>query len=234
VRTLVCLVCVCLVAAVSTAARSLSVTRLGNFACYKTAFTEFATRKIRVKDQFGARVAIVGRPTELCSPAALNGRRIVDTVAHLSCHPAKLPGRASGRIVVSTQQFGVLNASIARATELCMPSSTARGGVLRPTPKTLDPFVCYAIVPLARFLSRGATVADEWQKSRDTVLIASSLCLPATVGTSRPRQTMLLACYTLKSDARGSGLAVVRSRLALLQASVGARDRLCTPSTKLP
>jgi hypothetical protein len=232
VRSLASLVaCVSLVAAIP-AEGSRSVATLGNFACYAAAFTEFATTTISVRDQFGTRIAVVGRPTELCTPTAVNSRPIADSVAHLTCHPIKLALKASARITVKTQQFGVLTAKVLRAIELCVPSSTATGGALRPPPRTLDSFVCYLAVPLAAFAARTAAVSDEFVKTQDAVLRPTSLCLPATVGTSRQLQSQLLACYELKSVAKGSGPVIVRSKLGLLQASLGARNRLCAPSTK--
>jgi len=225
--------CVSLLTAIP-AEGSRSLAPVGNFACYRAAFTEFATTKISVRDQFGTRIAIVGRPTDLCAPAAVNGRPIFDSVAHLTCHPIKLALKGSARISVRTQQFGVLTATVVRASELCVPSSTATGGALRPPPKTLDSFVCYSAVPLATFATRIAALSDDFAKTRDAVLRPTGLCLPATVGTSRRLQSQLLACYELKSAAKGSGPVIARSKLGLLQASLGARNQLCAPSTKSP
>ena len=92
--------------------------------------------------------------------------------------------------------------------------------------------MCYLAVPLATFAARTAALSDEFVKTRDAVLRPTSLCLPATVGTSRLLQSQLLACYGLKSVAKGSGPVIVRSKLGLLQASLGTRNELCVPSTK--
>lgn len=226
--------CASLVSAIPIAAGSPSLVPLGNLACYPAAFSEFATTRIDVTDQFGSRGAIVGRPTQLCVPAVLNSRPVIDSFAHLTCHPIKLSLRASARISVKTQQFGVLTATLVRAIELCVPSSVAAGGALRPPPTTLDSFVCYSAVPSGTFAVRTAAISDRFAKGRDVVVRPTSLCLPATVARSGPLQTQLLACYELRSVAEGSGPVIVRSKLGLLQASLSARNELCQPATKLP
>jgi hypothetical protein len=226
--------CALLGSAIPIAAGFRALSPLGNFACYPAAFSEFATTRIDVADQFGSRAAIVGRPTQLCAPAVVNSRPVADSFAHLTCHPIKLSLRASARMSVKTQQFGVLTATLVRAIELCVPSSVATGGALRSLPTTLDSFVCYSAVPTGTFAVRGAAISDGFAKTRDVVVRPTSLCLPATVARSGPLQSQPLACYELRSAAKGSGPVVVRSRLGLLQASLSARNELCTPATKLP
>ena len=226
--------CAWLVAPIPIATDSHSLTALGNLVCYPAAFSEFATTRIDVTDQFGSRAAIVGRPTQLCVPAVVNSRPVVDSSANLTCHPIKLTLRASARMSVKTQQFGVLTATLVRAIELCVPSSVATGGALRPPPTTRDSFVCYSALPSGTFAVRTAAVSDRFARTQDAVVRLTSLCLPATVARSGPFQSQLLACFELRSDAKGPGPVIVRSRLALLQASLSARNELCTPAIKLP
>jgi hypothetical protein len=229
----VMVVCVSVVAAIPAEA-SRSFAPLGNFGCYTAAFTEFATTRIIVKDKFGTRIASVGRPTELCAPASVNNGLVADSAARLACQPIKLALKSSIRISAISQNFGVFRATITRAIALCAPSSTATGGALRPTPKTLDSFVCYsAVPPPGRFAVRTVTISDEFAKTRDVVLGPVRFCLPATVGTSKQIQSQSLACYEVKSVAKGSAPVVVRSKFGLFQASLGPRRRLCVPSTNL-
>ena len=225
---------ICLFPAAVTPNASPSPVTAGSFACYTAAFSEFATRKISVTDQLGTRVALVSRPTNLCAPAVVNGAAIGDSVAHLTCHPIKLPANAPTRISVRNE-FGVLNATLERGTELCIPSSTATGGALRPPRTALASFVCYSMRLIDRFAPRSASVADEFfGKTRDLLLRPSGICLPASLGAPRPLESEFLACYTVKSVARVvSRPIVVRTTLALLQASLGLRNELCQLSTKL-
>jgi len=214
--------------------RSESAFVLGKFACYPARFSEFATRQVKLTDQFGKRTtALVARPDTLCFSASVNGwASNADPRAHLTCHPIQAaPTKEIGIRV--TNQFGAPAMTVLVRRTLCVPSSAATGGALGPPPKTLDNFTCYSIRPGEPFKQQLAAVADQFvtTETKDFVIAPNSVCAPAMVDTSRPLQSLLLTCYGIKSVAKARSF-VVRSKFALLKASLGTRGQVCVPSVK--
>jgi hypothetical protein len=215
------------------APRSQSSVVLDNFACYAARFSQFASRSVTLTDQFGSRRTLIGRPPTLCSPASVNGSEIHNGKAHLTCHPVAV-GSLKAISVEVKNRFGALRMSVRRMELLCVASSAATGGALRPPPTTLDHFTCYSIRPRQSFPPRTVVVADPFHKSKtsDKVVGARGVCVPARVNHSRRLQHGLLVCYEVGSRATSRAVAV-RSRFGLLTASPGARSQLCIRSVRV-
>jgi hypothetical protein len=202
----------------------------GSFACYAATFAEFASRSVRLYDQFGRRSATVGRPESLCFPAGVNGSSASGRRAHLTCYPLQTGVDPPRRDVDVTSTIGVLKLTVGRPLRLCVATSIATGSLLRSPPSTLDHFTCYAI--RLRQQQRAATivVAAASSTTRDLVGAATSLCVPAGVNSPRRLQSLPLACYAVRSTARARS-AVVRNLFGLFQPSLGLRESVCVPPT---
>jgi hypothetical protein len=204
---------------------------LGNFACYAPRFSEFLSRSVRLSDQFGNRTTLIGRPLLLCSPASVNGSRIHNRVAHLTCYPVPMR-RQTTRTLRIKNEFGTLRVALRPMQLLCVASSAAAGGPLHSPPKTLDHFTCYSVEQRSKFRVRAAVTVDPFHKNKtsDKVIGAKELCVPARVNGSTRLQKKPLLCFDVDSHAR-SRTVVVRNRFGIFTASSGTRTRLCLRSS---
>lgn len=207
-----------------------------HFACYPSQLTGGHKPKVSLKNQFGSASAVPATQFKLCAPASKNGSTILNRKAHLTCYTlTSYHSPTNNRVVSVTNQFGTLKMTVVLnpPQSLCLPSSKSVPGVIPgAVPTTLDHYLCYAVKPSGTFQPKTVKVSDQFGTSSDTVIAPRSLCVPTAKNGSRLTQpTVHLLCYLVKSTAKGHS-AAAKNQFGLLNGGVGARDRLCVPSSK--
>ncbi len=97
-------------------------TKLDHFVCYHVKPQDtFKQQTVTLQDQFGLNKALVLRIETLCAPTRKNGGPVVDPAVHLLCYDIETAAKGPG-VQVRTQ-FGLMKASLGRATLLCEPAS---------------------------------------------------------------------------------------------------------------
>jgi hypothetical protein len=95
---------------------------LDHFACYAIrTTTQPKLRRFTLTDQFGRRVAAVGRNASLCVPARKNTSRILNRRDHLTCVTITTSGLEPVRVTYRNQ-FGPGRLVVVRPALLCLPT----------------------------------------------------------------------------------------------------------------
>ncbi len=96
--------------------------KLDHYACYKVVqATRFASRRVKLEDQFGRGEAVVVRAVFLCAPVSKNGIDLANKQDHLVCYLLD-SGKKANRKVETEDQFGKAILSLAGIAQLCVPA----------------------------------------------------------------------------------------------------------------
>jgi cysteine-rich repeat protein len=104
--------------------------KVDSYACYQARTTRGAparkARKIELVDQFDANIATIGGPVNVCAPVAVNGARLVDPAAYLTCYELQQTEGTENKnrhTVKVANVFGVTQTlAVAGREVLCVPS----------------------------------------------------------------------------------------------------------------
>jgi len=208
---------------------------VSHFACYPAQLSGGKHPLVKLKNQFGQATGYVGTAQRLCAPARKNTSGIINGAAHLTCYTlTHYTTTAKNHVVLIKNQFGSQQMTVVvnPVQWLCAPSSKAAvGSVPGPVPTVLDHYLCYSVDP-GTFKQINVKVGDQFGTSTDTVVHATSLCVPTSKNGSHLVQPRVhLLCYLVKSPSHAHAV-VVRNQFGILNGSAGQRDRLCVPSTK--
>src|SRR5690242_4954270 len=124
--------------------------RIDHFECYRLRTAPVTRRTVKLRDQFGSRVARVLTRPRLCNPVSKNGGQVRDRRAHLVCYGIRSTTRFTRRHVSVENQFtpgDVLD--VLGVDSLCLPSGKSTSGLRTPIPTTLDHYECYRVRPVA-------------------------------------------------------------------------------------
>lgn len=154
--------------------------------CYASRLSPgFSARTVAVRNQFGAAVLRISRPTALCAPSVKTPLRrrgapdlgAAERIDHFACYRARPAARLRLPRVSFRGQFGRERVRVLRPINLCAPA--AKNGVAVEHP--VRHLVCYEFRRLGRrpFRPRSVRVRNQFGSRVVRVLAPGLLCVPS-------------------------------------------------------
>ncbi len=217
---------------------------IDHYLCYKTKVTQVSQLPtVTLHDEFETTQATVVRPKDLCLPADKNSEGVQDSVTHEQAYPIKQSTRPTPQTFSATDQFGTLQVSTSKPSQLFVPTNKGLGAA--PPPPALgveDHYKCYKIKTSPFPKGTQATVDDQFQTARlYDVGKPKQFCNPVDKnGEGIEHALDHLLCYQVKPAKGQAKYAPVVGQIFLENQFGSGRvdtikeDLLCVPSTKTP
>jgi hypothetical protein len=146
--------------------------------CYRIEESRFAGRTVSVRNQLAAHTFQVRQPTRLCNPASKKvppgtPPPIPSGLDHFRCYGVE--GSSLNRAVTLRDQFGRQQVAVQEPEYLCNPASKNGSTIQHPAPH----LVCYELGGVDPFVSRRASMRDQFGVQTFTVSEPTKLCVPS-------------------------------------------------------